>query len=182
MLNSVSESQGFLPSLTVLLVVSWEISLHHPRILFVSGLGLGFLGLPVQYLNPSKPWFCECLTSASVPNSSSTLNLLLKCFTSRNVFPVCQAAKSSHQQVFTTPANSLSGGESLSFYHKRLGEWFSLLSNVFSRGFLIINLLLNCCDKNEVFSRWYSSMWVGCQGTRAELVARVEQKMPSLRN
>lgn len=141
----------------------------------------GFFCLWVFHSNiwtPASSWFCECLTLASVPNSSSTLNLVLKCFTSRNVFPVCRAVRSLHQQVFTTPANLRSGGESLSFYHKRPGEHFFLLFNFFfffggGGGVQIIHLLLNCCDKDQVLCRSYSSGWVGFQGTRADPVAGI---------
>lgn len=116
MLNSSNGSYGFLLSINVRLLVFWEISLHCARIFLLLGLSLQHLDSgKFLVLWMFKPSFC-----------SPTLNLDLKCFTSRNVFPVCRAVRSLHQQVFTTPVNLLSGGESLSFYHRRLGEPFFL--------------------------------------------------------
>lgn len=96
----------------------------------------------------TSSWFCECLTLVSVPSFSSTLNVVLKCFILRNVFPVCRAVRSLHQQVFTTPANLLSGGESPFFYHRRLGKQLFPLFKFFW-GVQIIHLLLNCYDKDQ---------------------------------
>lgn len=133
----------------------------------------GFLCFCVFHSNIwtlAQSCFYECLILASVPYTSSILNLVLKCFTSRNVFPVCRAVRSLHQQVFTTPVNLLSGGESPSFYHRRLGEHFVHLFKFFYGEMQINHLFLNYYDKDRVLCKSYLSWLVGCQGTRADPV------------